>query len=677
MTIHRPSAAPRSASPTAPRNLAFALRFAASLLVASSMAAEAATGRPVEPPAEALAPFDPDAPIHRFRSLLNEYDAWWRYEFPDDARSMLAETRADAITEFGIPIETRRNGVREVFLEELTSILQAAQPNELGPSGPDSVELLRWELTRGIARHTSGRSLLVVADGSGPHWSLDAIVDQLAALPARPQPSEPRNEGDAAPAPDAPSWRSELETRLNRVEWVAHQCHAAVEALRAAYERGHTPSRMEIELLREDVRRALARGERRFAEAVAAAKPFLMPEAFESLTTRLETRTLPAWRDGMNALEAFFASDAIAFARAETGLAATADGRARFSVLLAEAMTADGDAAPTATEVVASARSSISAWHAELVDALQHTPWARASGWTAGDRRTVAEADLRAYRLDLATRLGLAAGARSESERFERLHALASAFEAALPALVRRWPQTPITIRSTTDAPRGVPAAPNGADYLPGAIAFGKAAIIEIDGDATGSLLPHALLGAIFGRHLEQALAAEMAQARGGVHRSITSTVLSEGWRAYAATQLPALLPSLPSGVTSVLTPNDARALELIALIEQAALAEAEFVLHALEVPAGAERPNAAARLGEVTGWTAREVERALRRTALAPGEAMAGFFGMQAIRAVRLTRETQAPPLDAVRLAAFHTDALALGRRTINSFLKAMRPTL
>lgn len=672
------AAALRPIVPTPLRNLAWAVGLAASLLAAPSRAAGDAPAQPLQPPADAVASTDPDAPINRLRSLLNEYDAWWRYEFPDEARAMLAETRADAITEFGIPIETRRNGIREVFLEELTSLLGAAKPNELGSAASDLAALLSWELTRGIARHASGRSLLVVAEGDGPHWSLDRIVDQRAALPMQRESSELAPDGDGTgEQPSSSSWQSEFETWLGRVEWVGHQCHAAVEALRVAYERGQTPSRMEIDRLREDVRRALARSERRLAEAIAAAKPSLTPLAFESLTTRLETRTLPAFRDGMNALEAFFASDAIAFARAEPGLAATTGGRERFVALFSEAMTAVDGARPTVDEVARSAGQAVEAWHAELVDALSATPWARATGWSAGDRRAVSEADLRAYRRALATGLGIAPESHDVAERLARLRGLTSAFDAALPSLLRSLPRTPLAMRATTDAPRGLPASPNGADYLPGSLALGKAAIIEIDGDATDALLPHALLGAILGRHVEASLAAEIGQARGGIHRSLTSTVISEGWRAYAATLLPALLPALPPDVGQSISPEDANALALLARIEQAALAEAEFAMHARAIPAGAAPPDPALRLAEVTGWSPREVERALQRIALAPGEASAGFFGMQSLFVIRATRETDGRgPFDAVRLAEFHTETLRQGRRTIESLLRVMRPS-
>jgi hypothetical protein len=153
--------------------------------------------------------------------------------------------------------------------------------------------------------------------------------------------------------------------------------------------------------------------------------------------------------------------------------------------------------------------------------------------------------------------------------------------------------------------------------------------------------------------------------------------VISEGWRAYAATLLPALLPALPPDVGQSISPEDANALALLARIEQAALAEAEFVMHARAIPAGAAPPDPALRLAEVTGWSPREVERALQRIALAPGEASAGFFGMQSLFVIRATRETDGRgPFDAVRLAAFHTETLRQGRRTIESLLRVMRPS-
>lgn len=597
---------PRRLAPRHPSVIGRLVRsLGASVLVIASV--PPAMARRADPPAA------PDDAAARCAAVLDEYEAWARYEFPEAARRRGRATREDSLAESGLSPEGRRVGQRRVFLEDI----EAIPPASLGEAERLDRSLLRWTLQREIDRYDEGLWLQPIGPMHGPHLSL------LAAL-------------DGATLDD----RTACERYLKRLSWLPQNVRNATEVLREAVRLDVLPSRSAIEPALAQARAAVGPAldalEEPFRHLPASIAPGERTELVAAFHDRLRPDLAAAFDEFLGVLEREY------LPKCRTSLACAAwgpAGGALYASLLAQETTSP--LGPDAAHALGEAE--VARLRDEMLAAVRRTPWFAEdqTRWRVSDDDLLA-GFLAFLRDDPRFRFA------GSAPLLEAYRATLAAATSAAPRFFGRLPRRPCQVEAM---PRSVGVANIPAYYAAGAPNGDEAAwcvvnVARLEQHPTFAVRAIALHEAVPGHHLQAALAEETPGLR-DFRRDLAVPAFSEGWALYAE-RLGAEMGLFADPYDDVgrLASELLRACRLVV----------DTGIHAKGWSLDQAQGYLRARVPLSEASLRYEIERIVAY----PGQASAYTLGFVAIRGLRERAERRLGP--AFRLSDFHDELLGAG---------------
>ncbi len=559
--------------------------FALPLLTVIVHVTTPAAGPPAEPPATGA---PANAAAEALDALLREYDAWRFHEFPELARARGAATREDAITEVGLAAEGRRRGQLAVFVEDLGAIDASA----LGDADRLDRELLRIDLQQAIDRYDRGLWLLAVGPQHGPQHSIGHIAEGM------------RFDSDA-----------DCENYLKRLSWVPQNLANVIEILREGIRRGLVPSKASVAAVPAQFDEALANGVPALREPLMRCPASVSEARRAEFLQEFDERLLPPIRTALQDLAAMVRSEYLSACRDTDGLRELPNGNDLYRFELAAATTA----ALSPEEIHAIGEREVTRIRAELLDAIRGTEWFRASA----ERAALAPSALIAsYRADPRFRPAIGEALVGE------YRALCVRAEAAMPALFGQRPLRPVAVRAA--APYLTLAQP-ATRYEAGSPATGDPGLLvvniaSLDRSPRCEAVANALRDAIPGRHLQSAVAGEVAHLR-PFRRDRECAAFVEGWADYAERL------GIEMGMYAT---ADDEAGRLLMSLRHACAMVADTGINVL----GWTRDRAIASFRENVGLAEEEARLEVERVLAWPGRACAGPLGAMRILELRATAE-------------------------------------
>lgn len=434
----------------------------------------------------------------RLGALIDEYERWVDFTYPEQAITRRRPTAPDRITDASI----RGFGMRAEHLKVVRDELLAIDADGLGEADRLDRDLLLRELELGIRSFDFARWLVPVDARNGPQ--VDA--PQFAEHVAFEQPEDYANYAKRFSA--LPQTIADTEARM-----------------REGLARGLMPPRacMEGVLQQFDAvlaTKLLSTGAPLREAAVRHGDLFAAPllETWE----RDRQRAL----DAMAVLRTFLEQEYLKACRTTVGCWDAPDGAAYYAFELARFTTTD----LTPDQVHALGLAEVARIRAEMLEVIARTDWQAADPARAAmpdDARFAAfiaylRTDPRFYH---ASADALLAGYRDICKRVD----------AELPRYFKVLPRCPYGVR---EIPRFMAPQQTTAYYMPGSMTGGLpgwfyANTYALDQRPIYEMIPLALHEAVPGHHLQIMLAEEMTGTR-HFRKGIDSTAFVEGWALYS-----------------------------------------------------------------------------------------------------------------------------------------------
>lgn len=440
----------------------------------------------------------PEATKRALESLIEEYERWVDFQYPEQAITRRRPTAADRITDASIRGFAMRGEHLKIVREELLAI----DPSQLDSADRLDRDLLLRELELGIRTFEFRRWLAPVDARNGPQVEVPQFADHVAFE----RPEDYANYAKRFSA--VPQSISDVEARLR--EGRARGILPPMACMAGVLQQFDAVLATKLQSTGAPIREAAIR----YGDLFAA--PLLAD------WERDRSRAL----DAMATLRTYLEQEYLTSCRATVGCWDAPDGAAYYAFELSRFTTTD----LTPAQVHELGLSEVARIRAEMLEVIARTDWSTGDPARAAlepDARfaafiTYLRGDPRFYHTSAKA---LLAGYRDICKRVD----------AELPKHFKVLPRCPYGVR---EIPRFMAPQQTTAYYMPGSIAGGLpgwfyANTFALDQRPTYEMIPLALHEAVPGHHLQMMLAEEMTGTR-HFRRGIDSTAFVEGWALYS-----------------------------------------------------------------------------------------------------------------------------------------------
>lgn len=440
----------------------------------------------------------PEATKRALESLIEEYERWVDFQYPEQAITRRRPTAADRITDASIRGFAMRGEHLKIVREELLAI----DPSQLDSADRLDRDLLLRELELGIRTFEFRRWLAPVDARNGPQVEVPQFADHVAFE----RPEDYANYAKRFSA--VPQSISDVEARLR--EGRARGILPPMACMAGVLQQFDAVLATKLQSTGAPIREAAIR----YGDLFAA--PLLAD------WERDRSRAL----DAMATLRTYLEQEYLTSCRATVGCWDAPDGAAYYAFELSRFTTTD----LTPAQVHELGLSEVARIRAEMLEVIARTDWSTGDPARAAlepDARfaafiTYLRGDPRFYHTSAKA---LLAGYRDICKRVD----------AELPKYFKVLPRCPYGVR---EIPRFMAPQQTTAYYMPGSIAGGLpgwfyANTFALDQRPTYEMIPLALHEAVPGHHLQMMLAEEMTGTR-HFRRGIDSTAFVEGWALYS-----------------------------------------------------------------------------------------------------------------------------------------------
>ncbi|RMF73124.1 MAG: DUF885 domain-containing protein [Planctomycetota bacterium] len=432
--------------------------------------------------------------------LFEDYDAWYRAEFPEEAMQRGDYSHADRITDQGLAAIERRHQARMAFAERLHGLPRA----KLNAEDRLNYDLFELMITRAIEGHRFRAFLWPIGGRFGPQQSIPQMHERVRFATL-----------------------SDYRNYLKRIEQQPRAIEDIIERLRVGVSEGRTPPRVTLAGVPDQFRALLEEGGlERLREPLAKFPDAIGPEQRKELLERFEKTSFPALRNALDRLHAYFVNDYLPRCRESIAASDLPDGEAYYAYQLRVMTTTD----LSAREIHELGLREVDRIRSEMMevirrsDFLEKVPAARELSDDALFARFIQylREDPRFYHTSAAD---LLIGYRDICKRID----------AHLPSLFRTLPRLTYGVRE-------IPAfmAPNQttAYYSPGDLANGQpgyfyANTYALDQRPKYEMVALALHESVPGHHFQIAIAQELPDAP-EFRKHMWVTAFGEGWALYA-----------------------------------------------------------------------------------------------------------------------------------------------
>lgn len=440
----------------------------------------------------------PEATKRALESLIEEYERWVDFQYPEQAITRRRPTAADRITDASIRGFAMRGEHLKIVREELLAI----DPSQLDSADRLDRDLLLRELELGIRTFEFRRWLAPVDARNGPQVEVPQFADHVAFE----RPEDYANYAKRFSA--VPQSISDVEARLR--EGRARGILPPMACMAGVLQQFDAVLATKLQSTGAPIREAAIR----YGDLFAA--PLLAD------WERDRSRAL----DAMATLRTYLEQEYLTSCRATVGCWDAPDGAAYYAFELSRFTTTD----LTPAQVHELGLSEVARIRAEMLEVIARTDWSTGDPARAAlepDARfaafiTYLRGDPRFYHTSAKA---LLAGYRDICKRVD----------AELPKHFKVLPRCPYGVR---EIPRFMAPQQTTAYYMPGSITGGLpgwfyANTFALDQRPTYEMIPLALHEAVPGHHLQMMLAEEMTGTR-HFRRGIDSTAFVEGWALYS-----------------------------------------------------------------------------------------------------------------------------------------------
>jgi uncharacterized protein (DUF885 family) len=240
-------------------------------------------------------------------ALFAEHDAWELREFPERARSRGDYSSADRITDVSLAAIERRHDDTRKFLNLLTEI----GPATLGESDRINYELFQRTLSRQIEGHQYRAFLMPVGGRFGPQQDVPEMHERVRFASLK-----------------------DYENHLRRLAQVPQMIDATIELMRLGCAEGRTPAKVTLDGLAAQFDTVINDGLDLLRTPFQTIPAEVAPADRERLLATFDTQALPAVREAMRRLQAYFTSEYFPLCRETIAAADLPDGAAFYDFQL-------------------------------------------------------------------------------------------------------------------------------------------------------------------------------------------------------------------------------------------------------------------------------------------------------------------------------------------------------
>lgn len=452
---------------------------------------------PSAPPSIPLS-VPPSAASVEFKKVVEEYQAWRDFAYPEDALSQGRPTAADRITDPGLRgIEMRHSAVK-IFLDDLRAI----QPQDLSETEQLDWALLVRDLQESVDGHRFRTFLMPVGGRNGPQQSIPQMAENM------PFATE-----------------ADYENYIKRLTAVPQAVRDVQALLELGVAEGRVPPRATMTDLPAQFE-AVIRGQLEALKAPFARMPAtISPERQAELRAELSKWVQPIL-DALVDLRSYIILSYLPACRDSVAASALPDGAAAYEFALRVHTTTD----MTARQIHDTGLSEVARIRAEMLQVIRRTDWFTGDAARAAlDDDALFAGFLNYLRTDPRFYL------KSEQELLARYRDICKQIDAHLPAMFGVLPRNPYGVRAI---PRFMAPTQTTAYYQPGSLRAGNpgwfyANTYALDQRPTYEMIPLSLHEAVPGHHLQISIAQELPE-QPEFRRQMHVTAYVEGWALYA-----------------------------------------------------------------------------------------------------------------------------------------------
>ncbi len=434
----------------------------------------------------------------KFNAIVDEYQRWRDYAYPESALAQGRPTAADRITDPSLRgIEIRMSQVRS-FLEDLKELNGAALP----PKERLEYALLVRDLQESVDGHRFRSFLMPVSGRGGPQQDIPQMAENV-------------------PFNTAEDYRNYAK-RLSAVP-------QAIRDVRELMEIGVKEKRVPPKATMTDLPaqfEAVLRGNLEALRAPFARMPASIPPQEQRALRQQFEAQIPAILEELVSLRTYLIQSYLPACRETVAAADLPDGAAWYDFSVRVHTTTQ----LTAAQIHDIGLSEVARIRAEMLQVIRRTDWyaADAAHATQADDALFA-AFLHYLRTDPRFYV------KTEEELLAKYRDICKQIDAKLPALFGRLPQNPYGVRAI---PRFMAPTQTTAYYQPGSLRAGNpgwfyANTYALDQRPTYEMIPLSLHEAVPGHHLQISIAQELTD-QPEFRRQMGSTAFVEGWALYS-----------------------------------------------------------------------------------------------------------------------------------------------